>query len=293
MANTSQKNFLGLDGDLASYERAGVVVLPIPFEATTSYGKGTGKGPDAIIEASQQVELYDEELGCEPCDVGVATLEPPNLTGVAPRELEAAVAPAIEGILKDGKLPLVLGGEHSITPAVIPTVLRQRTGITVVQFDAHADLRDQYEGERMSHASAMARVRELAPAVQVGIRNLSRAEAERVSREDLPIFLAKEMRSGDGWMKRALAAIKTDEVYVTIDVDAFDSSIMPATGTPEPGGMDWYSVTDFLRLVAKNKRVAGFDIVELSPIDGFHAPDFVAAKLAYKCVGYWRDALSR
>ncbi len=293
MKNQTEKRFLGLDAGLAAYAKAKVAVLPVPFEATTSYGKGTARGPRAIIEASSQVELYDEELGFEPCDVGVATLDAPDLTGVGPDELASALAAPVTKVLDDGKLPLVLGGEHSITPAVVASVVRKHPDITVVQFDAHADLREEYGGERMSHASAMARVREMAPAVQIGIRNLSKGEAARVSREKLPVFFAHEMRSDEGWMERALSAIGTEEVYVTIDLDAFDSSLMPATGTPEPGGMDWYQVTDFIRLVANEKRVVGFDIVELAPIEGLTSCDFLAAKLAYKCIGYWREGLAR
>lgn len=287
------KNFLGLDQTLSQYGSARVAVLPIPYEATVSYVRGTARGPAAIIEASQQVELYDEELSCEPCDVGVATLETVGVDGVAPSKLAEAVAPAVEKVMDDGKLPLVLGGEHSITPAVVSAVVKSHPDITVVQFDAHADLRDEYEGERMSHASAMARVWDMVPAVQVGIRNLSSEEAHRANREGMAIFYAKEMRRDDSWMRRALDNISTDEVYVTIDLDAFDSSVMPATGTPEPGGMDWYQVTDFLRMIASEKRVVGFDIVELSPIEGFHACDFLAAKLAYKCIGYWRAGAKR
>lgn len=289
MKTAKDKNFLGLDGDQSSYENSKVVVLPVPYEATVSYGRGTANGPDAIIEASQQVELYDEELGCEPCDVGIATLDAPNLKGVAPSELKAALAPTVSKLLEDGKVPLILGGEHSITPAVASVVAERHSSITVVQFDAHADLREEYEGERMSHASAIARVREFAPVVQVGIRNLCTDEADRVRRDGLDVFYAKDMRRDDSWMEEAVERIKTEDVYVTIDLDAFDSGIMPATGTPEPGGMDWYQVTDFLRLVARRKRVRGFDIVELAPIEGFHAPDFLAAKLAYKCIGYWRE----
>ncbi len=290
MSHDKSSNFLGLDPSLSAYDSASVAVLPIPYEATVSYGRGTARGPSAIIEASQQVELYDEELSCEPCDVGIATLDPVEVAGVAPSKLTEVVAPAVAKILSDGKLPLVFGGEHSVTPAVVSAVVKAHPDITVVQFDAHADLRSEYEGERMSHASAMARVREMAPAVQVGIRNISEEEAHVAGREGMGIFFAKEMRRDESWMKRALEHIETDEVYVTIDLDAFDSSVMPATGTPEPGGMDWYQVTDFLRMVAASKRVVGFDVVELAPIAGFHACDFLAAKLAYKCIGYWRES---
>ena len=293
MTKNPVRNFLGLEGDSASYVGAAVAVLPVPYEETVSYGRGTAKGPEAIIAASQQVELYDEEFGSEVSDVGVATLEPLKVRGVAPSKLASVVGPAVTKIIDDGKLPIVLGGEHSVTPTVVSAVSERYDGLTVVQFDAHADLRDEYEGERMSHACAMARVRDFAPAVQVGIRNLSAREAELVRREKLPVFFARSMRSCDEWMEKALGAIETEDVYISIDLDAFDSSIMPATGTPEPGGMDWYSVTDFIRLVSREKRVVGFDIVELAPIEGFHACDFLAAKLAYKCIGYWHESKVR
>lgn len=280
-------NFLGLPPKLSDYTHARVAVLPVPYEATVSYGKGTGQGPAAIIEASTQVELYDEELGCEPSNVGIATLPALDLAGVRPNDLQKKLESAVSQILKDKKLPLIFGGEHSITPAVVAAVHHVHPNLTVLQFDAHADLRQEYEGERMSHACAMARVRDFCPVVGVGIRNLSKEEAAWVSREKLPVFFAHKMRKDDSWMKNALAAIKTDEVYVSIDLDAFDSSIMPATGTPEPGGMNWYEVTDFIRLVCEKKKVVGFDIVELAPQKELHACDFLAAKLAYKCIGYW------
>jgi len=288
MPSKVKEIFLGSEAG-CDYERARVAVLPVPYEATVSYGEGTGAGPRAIIEASAQVELYDEELGCEPYRIGVATLEEPPLSDVKPSELTGALAPRIEGILADGKLPLVLGGEHSITPAVFRQVHRSHPDVTVVQLDAHADLRQEYEGEPMSHACSMARVREIAPAVQVGIRNLSRAEADWVRKDHLPVFFAHEMLSDPSWMEKALTAIHTDEVYITIDVDAFDSSLMPMTGTPEPGGMGWYDVTGFLRLLMNRKKVVGVDIMELAPREGIHAPDFLVAKLAYKCVGYFKE----
>jgi agmatinase len=284
---SSRDNFLGLPPELSDYGRARVAVLPVPYEATVSYGGGTARAPHAIIHASAQVELYDEELRIEPCDAGIATLAPLAVEGIVPSALTARVAPAVSAILADGKLPMLFGGEHSITPAAIEGVRRHHGDITVVQLDAHADLREEYEGERMSHACAMARVRDVCPVVQVGIRNLSKEEAAWVERDKLPVFFAHEMQDGDRWMDRAIARIGTEKVYVTIDVDVFDSGIMPATGTPEPGGLGWYGVTGFVRRLAKAKHIVGFDLVELSPIAGFHACDFLVAKLAAKCIGYW------
>lgn len=283
-------NFLGLPEELSHYGRAAVAVLPVPYEHTVSYAGGTAQGPRAIITASQQVELYDEELGCEPCDVGVATLPELAVKGVAPGKLGGIIGEAIGRIVDDGKIPLMLGGEHSITPAAVSAVQRRFANLTVVQFDAHADLRQEYEGEPHSHACAMARVREICPAVQVGIRNLSSEEARWVRRDNLPLFFAHQMRRDPRWMEAAIGAIATEEVYVTFDVDVFDAGIMPATGTPEPGGISWYEATDFLKMLFERKRVRGMDIVELSPREGMHGCDFLTAKLAYKCVGYLRQS---
>jgi N1-aminopropylagmatine ureohydrolase len=281
-----EQNFLGLPPEQSDPSTARVAVLPVPYEGTVSYGGGTAFGPAAIIRASQQVELYDEELRGEPCAIGVATLPPLSVQGIAPSQLAAHIVPAVQGIAAGGRFPILLGGEHSITPPAVEAMLASHPELTVVQFDAHADLRETYEGERMSHACAMARVRERCAAVQVGIRNLSLEEAQWAERAALPIFYAHEMRGASHWQDEALARIATDEIYITFDVDAFDASLMPATGTPEPGGMGWYDAVDFLRLLFAHKRVVGMDIVELAPIAGLHACDFLAAKLAYKCIGF-------
>ncbi|HPQ80680.1 MAG TPA: agmatinase [bacterium] len=287
MSHSAPNNFLGLPDELSGYDKARVVVLPVPYEHTVSYGGGTASGPSAIIEASAQVELYDEELRMEPCDVGVATLPALKVEGLAPQEMRAEVVTAISRIARDGKIPLLLGGEHSVTPAAVEAVAASCGDITVVQIDAHADLREEYEGDPWSHACAMARVREICPAVQVGIRNLSKPEAKLVQRENLPVFFANDMRMGEHWMKEALAAIPTGRIYLTIDLDGLDMSIMPATGTPEPGGMGWYQTLDFIRMLLSERDLVGMDIVELAPIKGMHACDFLAAKLAYKSIGYY------
>ncbi|HPM40973.1 MAG TPA: agmatinase [bacterium] len=286
MSQKTPANFLGIPEEFSAYEKAAFAVIPVPYEHTVSYGGGTANGPSAIIEASAQVELYDEELRFEPYEAGVATLPALDVAGKPPREMARLVSRAVAGVLSDGKIPIVLGGEHSVTPPAVASAKETFRDITVVQFDAHADLRQEYEGEPMSHACAMARVRETCPAVQVGIRNLSAEEAAWVSREGLPLFFAHEMRRSPNWMARAIDAIGTELVYVTIDLDAFDSTAMPATGTPEPGGMSWYDVVDFLRLISKERRVVGFDVVELAPAKNLHACDFLAAKLIYKFIGY-------
>jgi len=279
-------NFLGITSEETKGEKAKGVVLPVPYESTVTFGGGTSKGPDAIIAASAEVELYDEELGCEPYHVGVTTLAPLDLSGVRPDDLAGKITPTVSEILKNGKWPLILGGEHSITSPVVKAVHSAYPDLTVVQLDAHADLRSEYMGSSMNHACVMARVWEICPAVQIGIRNISKEGAEAVLRNEYPIIYARDTAVDDSWMERALAGVKTANVYVTLDVDVFDASVLPATGTPEPGGMDWYQVTRFLRLLNEKKNVVGMDIVELAPIEGLHACDFLVAKLAYKCIAY-------
>lgn len=261
------------------------VIVPVPFERTTTYGKGTANGPAAILEASQQVELYDDELASEPAAEGIASVDPIDIGG-SPEEVLARVEETVAAIAAQGKIPIVLGGEHSITPAAVRGVGRHRGEFTVVQLDAHADLREEYEGTPLSHACAIARVREGYPAVQVGIRSLSAPEAALIEREKLPVFFARDMYGSDTWMDEAIAAIATGDIYLTIDVDAFDPAVIPNTGTPEPGGMGWYQTLTFLKRLMGRKRVVGFDIVELAPREDHPVSDFTVAKLLYKCIGY-------
>jgi len=279
--------YFDLPTKLSQYEKASVAILPVPLDITTSYVKGTRLAPKAILTASAQVELYDEELEGETCDIGIATL-PAIKTGKKPFEsIAEEIGRTIGRIVRDGKLPVMIGGEHSVTPPAVAAVAKKFPSLTVVQLDAHADLREQYEGTKWSHACAMARVLEICPAVQVGIRNLSSPEAIRVKQERLPVFFAHEIQKNKNWISDVVDAVKTDCIYVTVDVDAFDCSIIPDTGTPEPGGLTWYEVTGLLRTLAEKKTIVAFDFVELCPQKGHHASDFLVAKLIYKCIGYW------
>ncbi len=281
--------FLGLDETLGSLEHARAVLLPVPYESTTSYSGGTRNGPRAIIEASRFVELYDQELDREPGLEGIHTLPAVELTKAGSTEA-AAQLEAVYGDFLDrigDRFPFMLGGEHAVTaPAIRATAARRPGRLSVLQMDAHADLRDGYEGAPWSHASFAYRCLDVADFVQVGIRAVSAEEVEVMrSREGITVIWADEMWENDAWMDRALAALG-DEVYLTVDIDYFDPSIMPSTGTPEPGGGDWYRTLRFLRRVFEEKRVVGADLVELAPIPGLHAPDFMAAKLVYKLIGY-------
>lgn len=283
----TRKTFFDLPAEYSDNESE-VSILPVPFELTTSYGKGTANGPQAIFEASQQVELYDEELDDEPYMLGIRTLEPISVEGSAEDVLNR-VEQATHSIVADGKFPILLGGEHSITPAAVRGVAKKLGDLTVIQLDAHADLRQEYEGTGLSHACSMARVREMFSAVQIGIRSMSKAEAEWIKRDELAVFLAKDLYEDDGWIETALAAIKTELVYITIDVDVFDASVIPETGTPEPGGLGWYQTLRFLRSLMNRKKAAGLDIMELAPQVGRHSSDYTIAKLLYKCIGYWKE----
>ncbi len=283
--------FLGIPQQPEDYDAARIIVLPIPYEATVSYGRGTARGPQAVIDASAQVELFDHEIDRDASDIGIITFEALRVGGLVPDMLSKRIGSILAPLLDQGKVPLSIGGEHSITPAIVEHVHAAIPDITVVQLDAHADLRQEYEGERMSHACAMARVRDICPAVQVGIRSLSEEEYRWIERDRLPVFFADRMQDGDGWMDEAIAAIGTEKIYLSIDVDAFDASIMPATGTPEPGGMNWYQVTTFLKKLLARKRAVGIDLMELAPVPALHACDFLVAKLAYKCIGYYAQSL--
>jgi agmatinase len=282
--------FLGLDEAASDFEAASVVILPVPYESTTSYGGGTSGGPGAILESSRFIELYDHELDREPWRVGVATLPQLHLTGGGPGEAMAELRAAYDRVLDAGpdKMVIMLGGEHSISAPPIQSWV-ERLGsdrLTVLQFDAHTDLRPEYEGTRHSHAAVMHQVHAAVDIVAVGIRALTGEEARLVhERDNIHVFYADDIQGGEGWMDRVLEHL-TENVYITLDVDGFDPSLVPSTGTPEPGGLGWYPVLRLLRRVFETRTVRGVDVVELAPIPGLHAPDFLVAKLIYKMIGY-------
>ncbi len=277
--------FLGIGPPHCAYETARAAVLPVPFEATTTYGTGTRRGPQAIIDASHQVELYDEELRRETYRLGVATLPAAEVDGLPYEQVAERVSAAARKVLEDGKLLVSLGGEHSITPPLVDAAASICGPVTVLQLDAHADLRESYDGTPHSHACAMHRVTERHPAVQVGIRNLSADEAALIHKGGLNVFFAHEMVAKPGWTEQALALLRGN-VYLTIDLDYFDPSLVPAVGTPEPGGLGWYETLRFLRRVAAQCRIVAMDVVELCPIPGHLVSEFTAAKLVYRLMGY-------
>ena len=287
MRYLSNKNgFLGIDNKVDFKEK--VVVVPFGLEKTVSYGGGTKNGPKEIIKASHQVELYDEELNCEPYKkIGIKTLRPFKIDRNIRKAL-SKMSNINEEILDKKLFPMTLGGEHSITPGCIAPFVKKYKDICLLHFDAHADLRESYNGEKFSHASAIKRCLDFANVslISFGIRNISESEIPflRKNSSRINIFWAKDKKKWN--LNKFKKLIKNKTVYLTFDVDGLDSSIMPATGTPEPGGLLWDETLDIIRIAAKNSKIVGADINELSPIKGFNSYNFLVAKLAYKILSY-------
>jgi len=283
----SNKNgFLGVDNDFSFKEK--VVVVPVGLEKTVSYGDGTRNGPKEIIKASHQVELYDEELHCEPYKkIGIKTLKPFKIDKNIIKALKK-MSDVNEEILNRKLFPFTFGGEHSITPGCIAPFVKKHKKICLLHFDAHTDLRESYNGEKFSHASAIKRCldHKNVSVISFGIRNISESEIPFLKKNSyrISIFWAKDKNKWN--LKKFKQMIKNKIVYLTFDVDGLDSSIMPATGTPEPGGLLWDETLDIIRIAAKNSNIVGADINELSPIKGFNSYNFLVAKLAYKILSY-------
>ncbi len=281
-------NYGGLDPHLSDFENSKVLIWPVPYEKTVSYGRGTKEGPAAIIQASRYMETYDEELGGETAAIGIHTL-PAMDAEREPAAMMAALQQEAGRLLDTGKFVCMLGGEHSISPPVVRAFREKFPRLSVLQIDAHADLRDSYEGTGLSHACAMRRVVEACPAVQVGIRSLSSEEALAIPGLPTRVFYAQDIVGRTDWVERAVDALSED-VYLTLDIDGLDPSLVPDTGTPEPGGLMWYEVLGFLRMLAEKRNVVGMDLVELCRSSTSNASSFLAAKLIYKTLGYvFRD----
>ena len=283
----AKKNFLGIEN--IPFELADVVVIPFGLERTVTFGKGTAKGPQRIIEVSPNLEYFDEELEKEIFRlVKISTLTEPKIKKT-PKEAIEQLEKIVDEIYRLKKFPLVLGGEHSLTLASVRAALKKFSSLSILQFDAHADLRDKYEGTIYNHASVMRQCLKLSGLnlVQIGIRNISTDTNEfgfwKENQKRIKTFWAKDV---ENWKIKDIVNSLKKNVYLTFDLDAFDCSLMPATGTPEPGGLNWYQATEIIKAVAQKKKIIGADVVELSPIPGFLAPDFVAAKLVYKIIGY-------
>ena len=275
-------NFGDLPEEYSNLNQAQVVILPVPYDCTSTWIKGADKGPQAIIEASVHMELYDIETDSEVYRKGIYTAEPFEVN-LPPDEMVEAVRKNVQTFIADDKFAVVLGGEHSVSIGPVRAHAEKHRDITVLQLDAHTDLRNEYEGSRFNHACVMARIAELCPIVQVGIRSMDSSEKEALDRSR--VVFAEDIHRDKEWVEKVLSQL-TEMVYITIDLDVFDPSIMPSTGTPEPGGLLWYDVLVLLKAVFDDKEVVGFDVVELCPDQRNKAPDFLAAKLIYKLLSY-------
>lgn len=291
---SERKNFLSIEEKYSEYESSGIVILQAPYEYTTSYGKGTSDGPKAIIKASHYVEFFDEELDRELCfekGNGICTLYPLDFKNLKSRDALNYIYDNVTLHIENGKFVVLLGGEHSISTAPIRAHFDKFENMSVLHFDAHSDLREEYEGSKFSHASFAARVAEFTKDItQVGIRAQCKAEYDFIKKNEINTFYAFEImdgKYGNEWQQKVTDTLK-ENVYITFDVDYFDPSIMPSTGTPEPNGLLWNETMNLLKLVGENKNVVGFDIVELSPVKANPFPDFLTAKLVYKMLNYFR-----
>lgn len=275
-------NFGDLPEENSRLETAKIVILPVPYDGTSTWGKGADKGPAAIIEASANMELYDIETDSEVYKQNIFTAKPIIEKG-APEKMVKKVELAVSRFINQNKFVVTLGGEHSVTAGAVSAYAEKFKNLSVLQLDAHSDLRPEYQGSRYSHASVMSRARELCPIAQVGIRSMDISEKPFIDKSR--IFFAQDIYNKNDWLNKAISKL-TDEVYITIDLDVFDPAELPSTGTPEPGGLGWYQVLDFLKKVVNKRKIVGFDVMELCPNKNNRSSDFLAAKLVYKLLSY-------
>jgi N1-aminopropylagmatine ureohydrolase len=262
--------------------KSAAVIVPVPYDNTSTWIKGADKGPQALIEASANMELYDIETGTEVYKYGIYTDVPVLISG-RPELMIPAVKERIHSWMEMNKFVITIGGEHSITIGSVAAHLSKYPDLSVLQLDAHTDLRPEYLGSKYNHACTMSRIQEFCPITQVGIRSMDIIEKDYIKPDR--VFFAEEIIPSDGWIEEVVQTLN-NQIYLTIDLDVFDPSVMPSTGTPEPGGLDWYRVLELLRRVIEKKELMGFDIVELCPDTNNKAPDFLASKLLYKILTY-------
>ena len=277
-----KNNFGGLSEEFTKLNSSEIVVIPVPYDGSSTWIKGADKGPDALLEASANMELYDIETDSEVYLKGIHT-EEAVICKKGPEDLSILVKERVKNVLAENKFPVIIGGEHSVSIGCFQAVSEQFEDLTILQFDAHTDLRSSYENSAFNHACVMARAKELAPIVQIGIRSMDSSEKENIDPER--VFWAHQMRNNQSWMQKAISLL-TKNVYITIDLDVFDPAFVPATGTPEPGGLDYYTVLSFIKEVNKKYNIVGFDVVELCPVDHMKASDFLASKLTYQILSY-------
>ena len=278
-------NFGGIESPYSEYGEAKMFVLPVPYDLTATYIPGARNGPKAVMEASNHMELYDEELEKETYRVGITTGALLDVTDKSPEDMLNIVSRAVSSEIESQKYQVVVGGEHSISLGVVRELVKKYPNLSVLQLDAHADLRDSYDGTPYNHACVGRRISELCPLVQVGVRSISKEEVDFKKSSKVVTISDHEVKQGQRWSEKVLDNL-TDDVYLTFDLDVLDPAIMPAVGTPEPGGLNWHETIRFLRMISQKKRIVSFDMVELTPQPGNVAPDFLAAKLMYRIMGY-------
>ncbi len=278
----SSKCYGDLPAEFRDKEKSKIVIVPVPYDKTSTWIKGADKGPQAIIDASANMELYDIETDSEVFRQGIFTDKPVLCKG-SPEVMAGLVEKRVSSHLSKGKFTISLGGEHSISIGAIKAHAKKFDNMSVLQLDAHSDLRDEYHGSKFNHACVMARVQEICPIVQVGIRSMDTCEKKNVDYSR--IFFAEDIQGKNNWIPKVLSKL-TKNVYITIDLDCFDSSVMPSTGTPEPGGLFWYDCIELLKKVSQSRNIVGFDVVEMCPNKINKAPDFLAAKIIYKFLTY-------
>lgn len=276
-----------LEDEYSNFKRSKAVIIPVPYDKTTTYIHGTSKGPAAIIDASRYMERFDDELNQETFKIGIHTVDALNVENSSSEEMVSAVSAQVSELLKANKFPVVLGGEHSVSVGSVKAFKDVYPNLSVLHLDAHNDLRDELFGSKLNHGCVARRISELCPVVQVGTRSMSKEEKDFLATAAgrVKTFSVYDILESPMW-KEAVASSLTDTVYISIDLDVFDPALVPATGTPEPGGIGWYEVLDLLKDIAKSRKVVGFDVVELCPMPGNVAPDFLAAKLIYRLLGY-------
>ena len=282
MPDSNITDFGNLPGRYSGKKTSKIIILPVPYDGTSTWIKGADRGPEALLSASANLELYDIETDTEVFRKGIFTDDPVN-EKESPDKLVNAVYRRVRYWLSKGKFVVTLGGEHTVSIGAIKAYAENIPGLSVLQIDAHADLRNEYEGSRFNHCCVMARVGEICPFVQVGIRSMDSSEKRNMRKEK--VVWSYEMIEKDMWINKVISLL-SEYVYVTFDLDAFDPSIMPSTGTPEPGGLTWNSVMKLFSKLTVEKKIVGFDVNELCPIKDLKAPDFLAAKLVYKILSY-------
>lgn len=284
----AKKNFGGLEEEYANFKRSKIAVLLVPYEKTTTYKTGARGGPAAIIEASTNLELFDDEINQETYKVGIYTANGLPISDMPPEDMVGVVSASVAELLKSGKFPVILGGEHSISVGSVKAFREAYENLSVLQMDAHYDLRDSYQGSKYNNACVARRISEICPVVQAGVRSMSKEEKDFLASQTngrVKSLSVYDILETPLW-KDAVLNNLTENVYVTIDLDVFDPGLVPAVGTPEPGGIGWYETLDLLKEVAKDRKIVGFDVVELCPIKDQPASDFLAAKLVYRLLGY-------